>query len=111
MEEKVSKVLFELGVPHHIKGYAYIKQAVLKILEDESFRENITKWLYPDVAKVYYTTSSRVERAIRHAIEKVFKNTNFEVLDKYFGNSIDVCKEKVSNKQFLITIADYILGY
>lgn len=110
-EGKIKEVLLELGVPHHIKGYTFIKQSLIMIGDDTSYRYDICRHLYLDVANVYDTTPSRVERAIRHAIEKVFANTDIDVIKKYFGNSIEVHKGKVSNKHFLITLADYILGY
>jgi two-component system response regulator (stage 0 sporulation protein A) len=110
-EEIIEKVLLELGVPHHLKGYTYIKQSLTMIADDKDYRESIVKHLYHDVAKQNNDVPSRVERSIRHAIEKIFKNTDIDVFKKYFGNTIDVRKGKVSNKHFLITIADYILNY
>ena len=109
-EGMLEAVLLELGLPHHIKGYAFTKQSVLMIAKDKSYRDNLCKGLYVDVAKECNTEPNRVERALRHAIEKVFSNTDIEVLKKYFGNSIDTRKNRVSNKHFLITLADYILG-
>ena len=106
----LEKVLSEVGVPHHIKGYTFIKQSVLMIAEDKSYRDNLCKGLYVAVAKECNTEPNRVERATRHAIEKAFSNTDIEVLKKYFGNTIDTRKNRVSNKHFLITLADYILG-
>ena len=111
-KEKIKVVLNELGVPHHLKGYTFIKQAVTMLAEDKSYRNGIVNRLYVDVAtECGDTTPSRIERAIRHAVEWVFKNTDVDVIEKYFGNSVDIRKGKVSNKHFLITLADYVLGY
>lgn len=109
-EGLLEAVLSELGVPHHISGYTFIKQSLMMIMSDKSYRNNICKHLYVDVAKACDTLPNRVERTTRHAIGKVFSNIDVEVAKKYFGNSIDICKGKVSNKHFLITLADYILG-
>lgn len=109
-EEKIEKVLLELGVPHHFKGYEFIKQSIVMITKDKSYKDGITKKLYPDLASVNGTKANRVERAIRHAIDRAFQNTDAEILTKYFGNSIAVLKGKATNKQFLITLADYILN-
>lgn len=110
-EEKVEKALLELGVPHHIKGYKYIKESILMIVDDITYSEGITKDLYPAVADIYDATPSRVERAIRHAIQKTFINAKKDVIEKYFGNSIDVNRGTITNKHFLVTIADHVLDY
>ena len=108
-ERLLEAVLTEFGVPHHILGYTFIKQSLTMIMNDKSYRNDICKHLYVDVAKACNTLPSRVERATRHAIGKVFLNIDMDVVKKYFGNSIDIRKGKVSNKHFLITLADYIL--
>lgn len=110
-EEKLEKVMLEFGIPHHIAGYTYIKQALTMIADDNSYRKNICKRLYVDIAKANDTSTTSVERGIRHAIERAYENpATVEVFAKYFGNSLDTTKVLVSNKHFLITLADYILG-
>lgn len=109
-EEKLEKVLLEFGIPHHIKGYTFIKQGLIMIMNDKSYRKNVYSRLYGDIAMNNDTTPSGVERGIRHALEKAFENpSTAEAFAKYFGNSIDTRKGIVSNKHFLVTLADYIL--
>lgn len=107
-ERMITVILMELGTPCNIKGYKYIKQAVTMILEDDSYLDYMTKGLYPDLAKMNNTTSSRVERAIRHAIEVTFDVIRPEIVEKYFGNSIDPNKGKPVNSHFLASIAEHI---
>lgn len=109
-EEKLEKVLLEFGIPHHITGYTFIKQALTMIADDKTYRKNICTRLYVDIAKANDATPNSVERGIRHALEKAFENpSTAEAFVKYFGNSIDARKDLVSNKHFLVTLADYIL--
>ena len=111
MEERIKEALSELGVPHHLKGYTFIKQSLIMIGNDNSYRNGICNRLYVDVAIICDSTPGRIERVIRQAIEWVFSNTDNDVIKKYFGNSVKTRKGKVSNKHFLITLADYMLGY
>lgn len=109
-EEKLEKVLLEFGIPHHINGYAYIKQALTMIVADASYRGGICKRLYVDIAQANNTTPTSVEKGIRHAIERAYDNdATAEAFAKYFGNTLNTRKDLVSNKHFLITLADYIL--
>lgn len=109
-EVVVTKYLIDLGVPAHIKGYNYLRTAILAVMEDYRMLQNITKGLYPTVAKKYKTTGARVERAIRHAIEVSFDRTgNRDLIYKIFGNSISSEKGKPTNSAFIAGIADYVL--
>ena len=107
-ESKIRNLLMELGTPCNVMGYEYIKQAVMLILEDNDYKHYVTKRLYPQIAKMNKTTSSRVERAIRHAIELTFDVIRPETIEKYFGNSIDPLKGKPVNSLFLATIVEHI---
>lgn len=103
--------MIRLGFKANIKGYRYqyIREAMHMLWEDNLFyMESITKRLYPDIAKVYKTTPSRVERAIRHAIEVAWSNGNRELIDSIFGYTIDSNKEKPTNSEFLALMVDYI---
>ncbi|MFW6006524.1 MAG: sporulation transcription factor Spo0A [bacterium] len=102
----ITEVLHELGVPAHIKGYMYLREAIELVIKDVEFLGAVTKELYPEVADKFDTTSSRVERAIRHAIEVVWKRGNSEALDKYFSNSVSLKDGKPTNSQFIAKIAD-----
>lgn len=99
------EMLKELGVPTNILGWEYIVYAVELLDKKPAMIYNVTKELYPAIAKEYDTTSSRVERAIRHAIELAFYNMPADVLFKYFGNSINAAQGKATNSQFISTIA------
>ncbi|MFW5976427.1 MAG: sporulation transcription factor Spo0A [Bacillota bacterium] len=103
---KITEVLHELGVPAHIKGYLYLREAIELVINEVDFLGAITKELYPEVADKFNTTSSRVERAIRHAIEVVWERGNKEALNKYFGNTVSLKKGKPTNSQFIAKIAD-----
>lgn len=105
-EVRVTDVLHEIGVPAHIKGYQYIRTAILLTIEDAAAVSSITKVLYPTVAKMYSTTSSRVERAIRHAIEVAWDRGDVEVLNKFFGYTVSNIKGKPTNSEFIALIAD-----
>ena len=108
LQISITKILHELGVPSHIKGYAYIREAITLIYNDNNYKGAITKVLYPEIAKKYNTTSSRVERAIRHAIEVSWARCNWELIEDIFGYSVDVDKDKATNSEFIVTIADKI---
>lgn len=102
----VTKLLHSLGVPSHIKGYTYIRESILKMYEDPDLIGAITKELYPAIAEKYDTTSSRVERAIRHAIEISWNRGDYDLMDEIFGHSVDFDKSKPTNSEFIATIAD-----
>ena len=106
IQVSVTKILHELGVPSHIKGYQYIREGIMMVFDDPSLVGGITKELYPDVAKKYKTTVSRVERAIRHAIEVSWNRGNWDTMEDIFGNSIDIDKAKPTNSEFIVTVAD-----
>lgn len=92
MEIVVTDVIHQLGVPAHIKGYHYLREAILSSIEDPELLESVTKLLYPTVAKRFDTTSSRVERAIRHAIEIAWDRGNLDTLNAFFGYTVNTCK-------------------
>ena len=102
----ITKLLHELGVPSHIKGYTFIKEGINLIYNDPSLSSAITKELYPIIAKKYDTTPSRVERAIRHAIEVSWNRANWELMEEIFGYSVDIDKAKATNSEFIFTLAD-----
>ncbi len=104
----ITKVLHELGIPAHIKGYQYLREAIELVINDVEFLGAITKELYPEVADNFNTTSSRVERAIRHAIEVAWERGNMEALNRYFGNSVNSEGAKPTNSQFIAKIADQL---
>lgn len=102
----VTNVIHNMGVPPHIKGYQYLRDAILMTVNDLSLLGAITKELYPSIAKKYKTTPARVERAIRHAIELTWNRGNIEMLHKYFGHTIDIERGKPTNSEFIAMIAD-----
>lgn len=106
LQISVTKILHELGVPSHIKGYQYIRDGILMIYDNPEIVGGITKELYPDVAKKYNTTVSRVERAIRHAIEVSWNRGNWDLMEEIFGHSVDIDKAKPTNSEFIVTVAD-----
>ena len=102
----ITKTLHELGIPSHIKGYQYIRDGVEIIFENPDVIGGITKELYPELANKFKTTVSRVERAIRHAIEVSWNRGDWDLMIDLFGNSVDVDKAKPTNSEFMVTIAD-----
>lgn len=106
MNIRIVQMLRILGIPAHVKGYEYIKTAIMLMYDDDSYRYNITKRLYPKIAKIYETTPARVERAMRHAIEIAFTSGNIELLYKIFGYTIAYHRSKATNSQFIITILE-----
>lgn len=106
METQVTKIIHQIGVPAHIKGYQYLRTAILMAIEDNDIINSVTKILYPTVAKKYATTSSRVERAIRHAIEVAWDRGDIETLNSYFGYTIQNNRGKPTNSEFIAMIAD-----
>lgn len=107
-EVVVYQQLKHLGVPASLKGYRYLQEAVKYAVENPSINGQMTKQLYPTIASTCNTTTSRVERAIRHAIEYVYLNTDSDVLAQYFGNTINATSGKLTNTQFIAGIAEYI---
>lgn len=108
MEVRVTNVIHDVGVPAHIKGYQYIREAIILAVKDEEIINSITKVLYPTLATTFKTTPSRVERAIRHAIEVAWNRGQIEVHDKIFGYTVNSNKGKPTNSEFIAMIADRI---
>lgn len=106
LEHTVTEIMHEFGIPAHIKGYQYLREAILKTVKDMDMINAVTKKLYPCVAEKYYTTPSRVERSIRHAIEVAWDRGNIEVLQQYFGYTVSSVKCKPTNSEFIAMIAD-----
>lgn len=103
---QVTEILHQIGVPAHIKGYHYLRDSIMMAIEDPGIINAVTKQLYPSVAKHYDTTSSRVERAIRHAIEVAWDRGDVDVLNSYFGYTIHNTRGKPTNSEFIAMIAD-----
>lgn len=108
LEKDVTDMIHEIGVPAHIKGYQYLREAIMMSVEDTEMLNSITKILYPSIAKKFQTTPSRVERAIRHAIEVAWSRGKMETLDALFGYTINIGKGKPTNSEFIALIADKI---
>ncbi len=106
LESQVTSIIHEIGVPAHIKGYQYLREAILIAVADMDVINAVTKILYPEVAKRFGTTASRVERAIRHAIEVAWDRGDLETLQKYFGYTVSNAKGKPTNSEFIAMIAD-----
>ena len=108
LEQDVTDMIHEIGVPAHIKGYQYLREAIMMSVEDIDMLNSITKVLYPTIAKKFQTTPSRVERAIRHAIEVAFSRGRMETLDSLFGYTVNIGKGKPTNSEFIALITDRI---
>ena len=108
LEQDVTDMIHEIGVPAHIKGYQYLREAIMMAVEDIEMLNSITKVLYPTIAKRFQTTPSRVERAIRHAIEVAWSRGRMETLDALFGYTVNTGKGKPTNSEFIALIADRI---
>ena len=108
LESDVTNIIHEIGVPAHIKGYQYLREAIMMAVNDHTMISSITKILYPSIAKRFQTTPSRVERAIRHAIEVAWSRGKMETLDAMFGYTINNGKGKPTNSEFVALIADKI---
>lgn len=106
IETQVTKIIHQIGVPAHIKGYQYLRCAIIMTIEDSEVINSVTKVLYPTVAKRFKTTTSRVERAIRHAIEVAFDRGDVDTLNSYFGYTIQNSRGKPTNSEFIAMIAD-----
>ena len=108
LETRVTDMIHEIGIPAHIKGYHYLRDAIIMAVEDMDVLNAITKVLYPTVAKKHQTTSSRVERAIRHAIEVAWSRGKLDTLDELFGYTVSNGKGKPTNSEFIALVADTI---
>ena len=106
LETQVTRIIHQIGVPAHIKGYQYLRTAILMTISDNEIINSVTKVLYPSVAKKYQTTTSRVERAIRHAIEVAWDRGDVDTLNSYFGYTIQNSRGKPTNSEFIAMIAD-----
>lgn len=108
LELRVTEIIHEIGVPAHIKGYQYLREAIIIAVNDMDVINAITKVLYPQVAKTFQTTPSRVERAIRHAIEVAWGRGDLDTLQRFFGYTVSNTKGKPTNSEFIALIADKI---
>lgn len=106
LEASITNIIHEIGVPAHIKGYQYLREAITMVYHDVELLGSITKVLYPDIAKAFNTTASRVERAIRHAIEVAWNRGNIDSISALFGYTISVSKAKPTNSEFIAMVAD-----
>lgn len=106
LEVMITEIIHEIGVPAHIKGYHYLREAIILSVKNSEIVNSVTKLLYPTVAKTYGTTSSRVERAIRHAIEVAWDRGDLDVLNSYFGYTIQNDRGKPTNSEFIAMISD-----
>lgn len=106
LETTVTKIIHQIGVPAHIKGYQYLRCAIIMTMKDAELINSITKQLYPGVAKRFGTTASRVERAIRHAIEVAWDRGDVDVINSYFGYTVQSSRGKPTNSEFIALIAD-----
>ncbi len=108
LDQTITAIIKEIGVPAHIKGYVFLREAIQMVYSDIDLLGAVTKILYPDIAKKHNTTPSRVERAIRHAIEVAWNRGNYEVISKMFGYTVHHLKSKPTNSEFIAMIADKI---
>ncbi len=106
LQIEVTNLLHSLGIPSHIKGYQYIRTAILMVYENPGFIGGITKELYPDISIRFNTSIQRVERAIRHAIEVAWLRGDIDLMEEIFGHSVDIDRAKPTNSEFIVTIAD-----
>lgn len=108
VEDTVTNMLRTIGVPAHIKGYRFLREAIMMVIVNPSLIHSVTKELYPTIAKKANTTSSRVERAVRHAIETAWDRGDIEILSFYFGNTVDSRRGKPTNSEFIAMLADRV---
>ena len=106
LQINISKMLHSLGMPSHIKGYQYVREAISMVYSNPEIVGGITKELYPELASKFDTTVSRVERAIRHAIEVSWNRGDWDLMEEVFGHSVDIDKAKPTNSEFIVTVAD-----
>lgn len=109
LERLVTPVIHEVGMPAHIKGYQYVREAIVLTIKDESVIHEVTKVLYPAVARRYHTTSTCVERAIRHAIEVAWERSDLDALQRVFGYTVSTSKGKPTNSEFIAMIAERLI--
>ncbi len=108
LERRITSVISEIGIPAHIKGYQYLRNAIMMSIESPDAINAVTKIIYPTIAKSYETSPSRVERAIRHAIEVAWSRGNIDTLDSLFGYTVDDSRGKPTNSEFIAIVADFI---
>ena len=106
LEKQVTSIILEVGIPAHVKGYQYVRRAILMAISDPEVINGVTKIIYPSIAKEFRTTPSRVERAIRHSIEVAWDRGNVETLTSLFGYSVSGSRGKPTNSEFIAMIAD-----
>jgi len=106
LEIEVTRMIHQMGVPAHVKGYQYLRDAIVSVVQEVSLLGAVTKELYPMIAQKYQTTPSRVERAIRHAIELAWDRGNVEFMNRFFGYTINVERGKPTNSEFIAMVAD-----
>ena len=106
LDANITGIIHEIGVPAHIKGYMYLREAISMVYHDIELLGSITKVLYPDIGKKFNTTASRVERAIRHAIEVAWNRGNVDAISNLFGYTVSVAKSKPTNSEFIAMVAD-----
>jgi two-component system response regulator (stage 0 sporulation protein A) len=111
LEADVTNIIHEIGIPAHIKGYHYLREAIMMVVEEVDLLGSVTKILYPRIADRFETTSSRVERAIRHAIEVAWSRNNIETIKKFFGYTINTERGKPTNSEFIALVADRLRLY
>lgn len=109
LERDITNILLEIGVPAHIKGYQYIREGIMIAFYDRNMLHYITKYLYPTIAQKYKTTSSSVERTIRHAIEVAWRRGDLKMLEEVFGNTVCSGKGKPTNSEFMALLTDRLL--
>ena len=106
VETQVTKMIHQIGVPAHIKGYQYLRTAIILVMQDTNIINSVTKQLYPTIGKLFSTTSSRVERAIRHAIEVAWDRGDYDTITEIFGYTIQSARGKPTNSEFIAMVAD-----
>ena len=106
IETQVTKMIHQIGVPAHIKGYQYLRTAIILVMQDSNIINSVTKQLYPSIGKIFSTTSSRVERAIRHAIEVAWDRGDYDTITEIFGYTIQSARGKPTNSEFIAMVAD-----
>lgn len=109
VEKEITTILHEVGIPAHIKGYLFLREAIFRVYKQQDYLGQITKNLYPDIAKKFTSSSARVERAIRHAIEVAWNRGNVDCIDNIFGYTISADKAKPTNSEFIAMIADKLI--
>lgn len=107
-EDVVREVLLELGAPDHLAGHPYLVRGILLVLEDRAYINNVMYGLYPRLAEIFDSTPSRIERSIRHVVEVAWSRGDWEVLNKYFGNTVSASKGKPTNSEFIARVANIV---